>query len=153
MEPVERGTRGAGEAARECLRQGVAALAATERRHESLMAWAESTLGLTREHAEQVYALAEESGLEPVYAFLLIRCGIGVQELEAPAQDADEAAAQQTPPDWVGTDHVRLDDVTVERRLRTTFRRLGTHLERASTVSAAVEAFLSDPDVDAVPLS
>jgi hypothetical protein len=139
-------------AAGECLRQGIQGIAGVERRHESLMAWAHSELGLDREYAEQVYSLAQESELEPVYAFVLIRCGIGVQELEAPEQDTDELAAQQAPPQWVGEDHVKLADVVLERRLRATFRRLRTHLEREATPRAAVDAFLGEADVGVVTL-
>lgn len=142
---------GMDDAAAECLRQGIAGIGAMERRHESLMGWA-ADMGLDREYAEQVYALAEESGLEPVYAFVLVRCGVGVQELEPPEQDADDVAAQQAPPEWVGEDHVELSDVALERRLRATFRRFGTLLEREATPRGAVDAFLSEPDVGALQL-
>jgi hypothetical protein len=136
----------------ECLRQGVSGIGAMERRHESLMEWAETQLGLEREYAEQVYALAEESGLEPVYAFVLIRCGLGVQELETPEQDAGEQAAQQAPPEWVGEDMVQLEDIALERRLRATFRRLRGHMDEAPTPGAAVDAFLGSEDVGPVAL-
>jgi hypothetical protein len=139
-------------AAGECLKQGIAGLSAVERRHETLMTWAEHELGLERQYAEQVYALAEESGLEPVYAFVLIRCRVGVLQLEEPEPDADEVAAQQAPPDWVGEDRVRLSNVALERRLRTTFRRLHTHMEEAPTPGHAIDAFLSAEDVGEVDL-
>jgi hypothetical protein len=141
------------EAAQRCLRDGVDALtgdAATERRHEALMEWAEGELGLDRGWAEDVYALAEEVELEPVYAFLLVRCGVGVTELEPPEQDPDEEAVQQDPPEWVGADAVELQDLALERRLRGTFRRMRGHLERAASPAAAVEALLAEPDVGAV---
>jgi hypothetical protein len=75
-----------------CLAEGVAALTgeSVERRHEVLMEWAEDEIGLSREYAEQVYALAGEEELEPVYGFLLVRCGVGIRELEPPEPDADE---------------------------------------------------------------
>jgi hypothetical protein len=141
------------EAAQRCLRDGAGALtgdAATERRHEALMEWAEGELGLDRGWAEDVYALAEEVELEPVYAFLLVRCGVGVTELEPPEQDPDEEAVQQDPPEWVGADAVEFEDLALERRLRGTFRRMRGHLERETSPAAAVEALLAEPDIGAV---
>jgi hypothetical protein len=149
------GVDGAAEqSARACLEEGVAGLtgSALERRHESLMEWAETDLGLPREYAEQVYALAEEEELLPVYGFLVVRCGVGVRELEPPEQDADESASQQAPPEWLGEEGVELDDITLERRLRATFRRLRSHLEAAPAPEAAVRAFLAEPDVAPVRL-
>ena len=149
--------RNSGEAsARECLAQAVASLtgdAALERRRESLMEFAETTLGLEHSYAEQVYKLAEEEQLEPIYAFQLIRCGIGVRELSPPEADLEEfSASQEAPPDWVGEAVVDLDDVALERRLRTTFRRFRAQLDSAGNASAAVAAFLAEPDVGLVRL-
>lgn len=145
----------AGEAAGECLRREVAALtgATVERRHEQLMEWAEAEAGLERARAEQIYALAEEEELEPVYAFRLVRCGIGVQELEPPEPDGDDEASQQAPPGWVGADAVELDDIGLERRLRSTFRRFRAHLEAGGTPEEAVTSFLQEPDVGELTLS
>ena len=143
------------QAARECLARSVAALRGDgiERRHESLMEMASSELGLERKYAEQVYELSEEEGLEPIYAFQLIRCGMGVRELEPPEQDMEEyTVSQEAPPDWVGEAVVELDDAVLERRLRATFRRFRAQLEAAATPVAAVEAFLSEPDVAQVAL-
>lgn len=149
MSSVEPGSR-----ERDCLIESVAALtgAVAERRHEELMEWAEEELGLDRGYAEQVYALAEEEELEPIYALLLIRCGVGVRELEPPEQDGDELASQQTPPEWVETEGVELDDVALERRLRASFRRLRSSLEQSESAAAAVRAFLDEADVGAVRL-
>ncbi|HSJ24382.1 MAG TPA: hypothetical protein VK929_06935 [Longimicrobiales bacterium] len=138
-----------------CLTHRVASLTgdpAMERRHEELMEWAEAELGMDREYAEQMYALAEEEQLPPVYALLLVHCGIGVQELEEPEQDADEAAHQAAPPEWVETERVELEDVAMERRLRTTFRRFRGQMESAGTPAAAVAAFLAETDVGPVRL-
>lgn len=145
---------GAGQEARRCLAEGVASLtgSALERRHEALMEWAEVELGLPREYAEQVYALAEEEELEPVFGFLLVRCGIGVRELESPDPDADEEASQQTPPGWIRSDSVELDDIMLERRLRASFRRLRTHLADATGPAAGVAAFLAEDDIGPTPL-
>lgn len=118
-----------------------------ERRHEVLIEWAERDLALTREYAEEIYALAEEEDLEPLYALHLVGAGIGVRELEAPEQDMDEAASQQAPPEWVAEDTVELDDVALERRLRATFRRFRAHVEETGDAEAAARRFLADPDV------
>lgn len=141
--------RNATEASRRCLTEGIAALTVqeVERRHEALMAWAESELGLTREYAEQVYALAGEEALEPAFGLLLVRCGIGVRELERPDPDGDEEASQQTPPDWLSAETVELDDIMLERRLRASFRRLKAHLADSSDPAAAIAAFLEEPDI------
>lgn len=133
----------------DCLGRGAreATEAAAERRHEVLMERAEAE-GLDREFAEKVYLLAEEEELEPVYAFLLVRCGVGVRELEPPEVDPDDdAAAQQAPPGWVGAEQVELDDVVLERRLRATFRRFRAMLASHSTTDAAVQAFVGEADV------
>jgi hypothetical protein len=68
-------TGGSETAAREQLLRDVVSLTGEphERRHEALMEWAEGDLGLERAYAEQIYALAEEEELEPIYAFQLIR--------------------------------------------------------------------------------
>jgi hypothetical protein len=140
------------EVARECLRGAVARLtgAVSERRHEPLLEWAVAEVGLERGYAEQVYALAEEVELEPVYAFLLVRCGLGVIELEAPPEEGEDegAAAQQAPPKWLDSGTVELDDITLERRLRATFRRFRGHLESAPDAASAVDAYAAEPDVE-----
>jgi len=137
-----------------CLAERLAALTgeAVERRHEDLMEWAEAELGLDRGYAENIYALAEEEKLLPVHGLVLVHCGVGVQELEEPEQDADEAAHQAAPPDWVEAEQVEFEDVALERRLRATFRRFRTRLEEAASASEAVAAFLDEPDVGPVQL-
>ena len=123
-----------------------------ERRHEALMEWAETELKLDREYAEQIYALAEEEELEPVYAFHLVRSGLGVRELEEPEQDMDEEAVQQAPPDWVAEETVKLEDVVLERRLRASFRRLRSHIDSGTSPADGVAEFLKEPDVGPVRL-
>jgi hypothetical protein len=154
METEGRTTGSAEAAARERLMRDVGSLtgAPHERRHEELMEWAEADLGLEREYAEQIYALAEEEELEPVYALNLVHSGIGVRELEEPEQDMEEEAVQQAPPDWVAEDAVELDDVALERRLRASFRRLRAHLEESASATEAITAFLREPDVGAIRL-
>jgi hypothetical protein len=50
------------------------------RRREELLERAESEQDMDREIAELVYELALDEGLEPAFAFELVRCGIGVQD-------------------------------------------------------------------------
>ena len=155
METGSAGGAAEQESGRDCLVRSVASLKGDgiERRHESLMALAEGELGLERAFAEQVYLLSEEEQLEPIYAFQLIRCGVGVRELSEPERDLETfAAAQGAPPDWVGDAVVELSDAVLERRLRNTFRRFRAHLESAETPAAAVESFLAETDVDVVQL-
>jgi hypothetical protein len=123
-----------------------------ERRHEPLVEWAVEDLGLTREYAEQVYALAEEEELEPVYGFLLVDSGVGVIDLEPPEPDGEDVASQQAPPEWLGEETVELGDVSLERRLRATFRRFRAHLESSDSAESAVDAFVAEPDVAATPM-
>lgn len=155
---MDTGSRTTGEAeraAREQLARDVEAVtgAPHERRHDELMEWAEAGLGLDRGYAEQIYALAEEEDLEPIYALHVVSSGVGVRELEKPEQDTDPgAAAQQAPPKWVDEDAVEFDDVALERRLRATFRRLRSHLDAAASPGEAVRAFLQEPDVGLVRL-
>lgn len=152
---IEGRTTGNTEAAsREQLIRAVSSLtgAPHERRHEALMEWAETELRLERDYAEQIYALAEEEELEPVYAFHLVRSGLGVRELEEPEQDMDEEAVQQAPPDWVAEETVELEDVILERRLRASFRRLRSHLNNSASPADGVRNFLAEPDVGAVRL-
>jgi hypothetical protein len=125
-----------------------------ERRHEVLMQEAVTELGLELAEAEQIYALAEEEKLEPVFAFQLVRCGVGVRELEPPAQDAEESAAQEAPPSWLATEAVELDDVALERRLRLSFRRFRGLLEDSGgDALAAARAFMAEPDVGPLSVS
>lgn len=132
-----------------CLAESVSGLTepVLERRHEDVMAWAETEIGLERSYAEQIYSLAEEEELAPVFAFLLVQCGVGVRELERPEPDGDDSASQQSPPGWVGSEGVELDDVVLERRLRASFRRFRSRLSTGASTEDAVAAFLAEPDV------
>jgi hypothetical protein len=153
---MTRGGPGTVAAAQQCLRDAVAGLtgSAAERRHEPLLEWAVEEVGLERGYAEQLYALSEEVGLEPVYGFLLVRCGLGVVELERPEAEpeAEDVAAQQAPPDWLGSADVELDDVALERRLRATLRRFRGLLDEAGDAGAAVERYLAEEDVEVTRL-
>jgi hypothetical protein len=143
------------QAASDCLERAVHGLSedGVERRHEVLMEAAVTELGLELAQAEQIYALAEEEKLEPIFAFQLVRCGIGVRELEPPGQDAEEWATQETPPGWVTTEAVELDDVALERRLRLSFRRFRGLLDARGDAVAAARAFMAEPDVGPLRVS
>lgn len=110
------------------------------------MEWAEAELELDRGYAEQVYTVATEEHLDPVYGFLLIQCGVGVVALEPP-EESDEETVQQAPPGWVGGEDMQLADVELERRLRSSFRRFQGHLSSASSPVEAAVAFMAEPDV------
>jgi hypothetical protein len=139
----------------DCLERAVRAHggAGVERRHEALLDTAVHELGLDRAHAEQIYALAEEEQLEPILAFQLVRCGVGVLELERPSPDAHESASQETPPGWVAAQAVRLDDIVIERRLRLSFRRFRGLLETRGDPVSAARAFMAEPDVGRLNVS
>ena len=117
-----------------------------ERRHETLMEWAERW-GLDRVEAEEVYALAEEEGLEPELALKLAASGVGAVELEPVSRDPAESGVQAAPPDWVAEGEVPRPVAQRERRLRTSFRRLRTMVERCGSAVEAVERFAAEPDV------
>lgn len=117
-----------------------------ERRHEVLMERAEGW-GLARPDAEAVYALAEDTGLEPELALLLLRSGLGVTELEPVTADPAEPGQQQSPPGWVRAADLAPQAAQRERRLRLSFRRLSSLLAGSGSAAEAVERFASAPDV------
>ena len=136
-------------ASSDCLERAVRerCAAGVERRHEALIETAVAELGLEWAQAEQIYALAEEEQLEPIFAFQLVRCGVGVRELERPAQDASPSAAQETPPGWVAAQALAREEIVLERRLRLSFRRFRGLLEAHGDAVAAARAFMAEPDV------
>lgn len=117
-----------------------------ERRHEALMESAAAS-GLERAEAEAVYALAQEVGLEPELALLLVSSGVGVVELEELATDPERIGIQQAPPDWVADGSVPVAEARRERRLRLSFRRLRGLLEESGSAADALRRFADEPDV------
>lgn len=113
------------------------------RRREELVELAETRLGLGRSEAEEVYDVARAEGLDPAYAFELVRCGIAVCDFEVP--DA-EPIVDTGEPDWV--DERPSAAPERERRLRTSFRRLRGLLESSESPEAALDTFVRDPSVD-----
>jgi len=136
-------------ASSDCLERAVRERCAdgVERRHEAVIEVAVAELGLELAQAEQIYALAEEEQLEPVFAFQLIRCGVGVRELERPPHGESQAAAQAAPPGWVAAPARSSEEIVPERRLRLSFRRFRGLLEAHGDAVAAARAFMAEPDV------
>src|SRR6185437_3107144 len=97
---------------------------------------------------ERAYDLALEAGLDPGLALELVGCGVCVVELESEPTVAEEAHSSN-PPDWVAPPTGPTDVMVLERRLRLTFRRLRTLLEREDDLQRAIEVFASEPDVQA----
>jgi hypothetical protein len=117
-----------------------------ERRHEALMESA-AAAGLDRAEAEAIYELAQEVGLEPELALLLVSSGVGVVELEELDSDPEGIGIQQAPPDWVADGSVPVAEARRERRLRLSFRRLRGLLEESGSAADALRRFANEPDV------
>jgi hypothetical protein len=99
--------------------------------------------GLDRAVAEEVYDLAREEGLDPLFAFALAECGVAVRVDPAGEPDAPQAVERE--PDWIRP----VDPVRAERELtlRRTFRRLRALLESHASPEEALRAFAAEPDV------
>jgi hypothetical protein len=124
------------------------ALEGAARRREELIRRAVAD-GVPAEAAEQVYAIALEEGVEPAFAFELARCRVGVLDLEEAAgqEPTDDGLVIQGPPEEMLEPAPDADVMRRERRLRASYRRLRTHLERSDTAEAALRAFAAEPDV------
>jgi hypothetical protein len=133
-------------AGRELLLRAQEAEEAPKRRVE-LIEWAEREHGMARDRASLIHDIAREEGLEPAFAFELVRCGVGVQELAEPS--ADETMVDG-PPEWVAPAPPAEVSPARERLLRASFRRLRSHLGNAPTAEAALAAFVAEPDVGEV---
>jgi hypothetical protein len=117
-----------------------------ERRHEALMESA-AAAGLDRGEAEGIYELAQEVGLEPELALLLVSSGVGVVELKELDSDPEGIGIQQAPPEWVADGSVPVAEARRERRLRLSFRRLRGLLEESGSAPDALRRFANEPDV------
>jgi hypothetical protein len=136
-----------------CLLSGARRLArdhGRERRRETLIERAAAS-GLTRDFAELIYATAQDEGVEPAFAFELVRCGVGVRQLdelvyaESPGEDTMTMSAP--PPELLAPVAPQDEVAERERRLRLSFRRLRHHIEAHATPEAALSAFAAEPDV------
>jgi spore cortex formation protein SpoVR/YcgB (stage V sporulation) len=124
------------------------------RRREELLERAESEQDMEREVAELVYELALDEGLEPAFAFELVRCGIGVQDHDVQvygdALEDEEMTASAPPEELLAAEEPNSERAARERLLRSSFRRLRRHLEETDTAEAALRAFTAEPDVGPV---
>lgn len=118
-------------------------------RHEELIDRAVERDGLSRELAEQVYALSEEESVPPAYGLALVASRIGVVEYTEP-ETHDDDSLQAAPPDWVSSRTTDPAAIARERHLRAGLRRLRAHLERADSAQRAFEGLLSEPDIGRV---
>ena len=131
-----------------CLRARLLALPELSERHADMVAGVERRTHVPRAVLERAYDLARESGLDPALALELVGCGVSVVELD-PEPTVAEEAHSSNPPDWVAPPPGTTDVLILERRLRLTFRRLRTLLEREDDLKRAIEAFACEPDVQA----
>lgn len=113
------------------------------RRRNELVEEAEEA-GIPHTFAEEVYDVARQEGVEPAFAFELVRCRVGVRELED--DEAEPPATDPGRPDWVG-EAPSPDAARRERRLRASFRRLRALLEGCDTAEEALTNFAKQPDV------
>jgi hypothetical protein len=121
-----------------------------ERRRNALIERAIERDGLPRDFAELIHDTAEEEGLEPAFAFELVRCRVGVVELDQlvyPDAGAAESVKMEGPPRELIAPEEAGFATARERRLRTSFRRLRRHLEASGTPEEALSAFAAEPDV------
>ncbi len=102
--------------------------------------------GHSVEYADLIYDIADEEGIDPAFAFELVLNGIGIRELTPPAPDPSAESQVEAPPVWL----TQPDSPAVaasERHMRTTFRRLRAAFDTHDSPRAAMEAFVSEPDV------
>jgi hypothetical protein len=124
-----------------------------ERRREELIERAIAEQRLPRAFAEQVFEIARDEGLEPAFAFELVRCGVGVQDLEEQVyhdsgQPSEDGMTMQTPPEELVAGAPTEPVAAVrELRLRSSFRRLRRHLESSLSAEDALLAFTAEADV------
>lgn len=143
---ARRALDGGGEGA-ECLLERLPELesmAAHQRRRIEMVGRAVDEGWMERELAEETYDIAREEGLEPAFAFELVRCGVAV--CEPPDSDLAESTAVKGHPEWLEPP-IPTAEAERERRLRLSFRRLHRFLEEKPTPEEALVAFAAEPDV------
>jgi hypothetical protein len=116
----------------------------TEQRRDALIERA-AARGVERAAAEQAYDVAQEEGLAPALALALVIEGIGVRSLRAASADVETSEAAE--PEWIDEPPAP-DQARRERRLRETFRRLRSHVDREPDARGALEAFAREPDLE-----
>ena len=146
------GRRGSGELDARLARlidEGPRLSGGREQRREHLIERAESR-GLGRPAAEQAYDVAREVGLDPALGMALVLEGVSVQPLDGTRADVN--AAEPAEPEWVDTPPPA-EEASRERRLRQTFRRLRSLLEREPDAEAALRALAREPDLESYDFS
>lgn len=118
--------------------------AAHHRRRIELVEDAVRSAGVERELAEEVYDIAREEGVEPAFAFELVRCGVAVC---GPEEMPEAEAISTGRPPWLEPP-VPGEEAARERRLRNSFRRLRGLLERHGSPEEALVEFAREPDVE-----
>lgn len=125
--------------------------AAASRRREDLVRRAVAHGDLGRAEAERIHDIAREEGLEPGFAFELVRSRVAVCDAPPDVPVPPEGTSVEGVPEWIAPSAVSeplpTEAVVRERRLRLSFRRLRGHLERSGTAEEAMLSFLAEPDV------
>lgn len=126
------------------------ALPGHERRRAQLVDRAVAESGLEWEHAESVFDMASEEGLDPALAFELLRCHVLVHAPDdvLPAEIRGDTLLESTTPEWISGPPPAEPVARRERRLRTSFRRLRRLLEERGAPEEALVAFAEEPDVE-----
>lgn len=140
---------GDGEGLLEVAEQGLDADALSRRRLDVIQEAID--VGMGDELAEMLYDVAREEGLDPVLAYELVRCGMGVLP---PPEGVENApgfpTADKYRPEWLEPP-VDPDTLLRERTLRFSFRRLrGLLEEHRGNAAEAFRAFAREPDVGPV---
>jgi hypothetical protein len=103
--------------------------------------------GMSPELAEMMYDVAAEEGLDPAFAFEVVRSGLGVAPPpEGVANAAEQPASDKYYPTWL-LPASPTDDVLRERMLRLSFRRLRSLLETHADPAEAFRLYAREPDV------
>ena len=125
--------------------------AAASRRREDLVRRAVAQGDFGRAQAERIHDVAREEGLEPAFAFELVRSRVAVCDAPPDVPVPPEGTSLAGVPEWIAPSAVSeplpTEAVVRERRLRLSFRRLRGHLERSGTAEEAILSFLAEPDV------
>lgn len=121
------------------------------RRREDMIGRTVDQTGMNRLHAELIFDIAVDEGLDPAFAFELVRSGVAVCDAPRDAPVPVDDTLLEGAPEWIAPEAVSeplpTEDLVRERRMRTSFRRLHGHLERCATPEEAIEAFCAEPDV------
>lgn len=118
--------------------------AARHRRRIELIERAVEEDGMDPALAAEVYDIAREEGIEPAFAFELVRCGVAVREMGEPPEATYSVRGF---PGWLEAPPEPEEEASRERMLRTSFRRLRHLLETHDSPEEALIAFARQPDV------